>query len=139
MRFIGLAAAAMMLSVPAVAQNAPSEAGAGQDPSTKRSLEDSSGENASGDAQPVEQSADIEAGEKIYRNVCRNCHGPKAQGMASFPGLAGLDPAYLKSRLAQYKAGEKVGPNSPIMYPVAQDLSDEDIANVSAFLAETFE
>ncbi len=80
-------------------------------------------------------SADLDAGEALYQGSCRNCHGPDAQGMASFPQLAGKEMSYLESRLQQYRAGERVGPNSAIMYPVARDLSDEDVVNVSAFIA----
>lgn len=79
--------------------------------------------------------ADLDAGEALYQGSCRNCHGPDAQGMASFPLLAGKEMSYLKSRLEQYRDGESVGPNSAIMYPVARELSDEDIVNVSAFIA----
>lgn len=82
---------------------------------------------------------DVEAGETIYKQVCANCHGPKAKGMASFPKLTGRDVAYLVTRLEQYKAGETVGPNSALMIPVAMDLSDEDIANVVAYITTTFE
>jgi cytochrome c553 len=59
--------------------------------------------------------------------------------MASFPKLAGHDAEYLLERLQQYHAGEKVGPGSALMIPVAQDLSEEDMANVAAYIASTFE
>jgi cytochrome c553 len=85
------------------------------------------------------QVADIEAGVGIYQESCRNCHGPRAQGMASFPRLAGHDAEYLLGRLHQYHAGEKVGPGSALMIPVAQDLSEEDMANVAAYIASAFE
>ncbi len=82
---------------------------------------------------------DISAGEKLYQDNCRNCHGPSAAGMASFPKLAGRSEKYLISRLEQYRAGERVGPNSALMMPMAADLSDEDIANVAAYIATRFE
>jgi len=83
--------------------------------------------------------ADLKAGEGLYKKVCRACHGPKAQGMASFPKLAGNDADYLASRLHQYRDGEKVGPNSALMMPVAAKLSDDDIANVAAYIATGIE
>lgn len=86
-----------------------------------------------------EEPHDLAAGETIFENTCRNCHGAKAQGMASFPALAGFDAAYLEERLEQYRSGEKVGPNSGLMIPVARELSDEDIANIAAFIATTFD
>lgn len=82
---------------------------------------------------------DISAGESTYKSVCKNCHGPTAKGMASFPKLSGSTAEYLVSRLEQYRAKEKIGPNSPLMWPLAVDMSDEDIANVAAYIATTFE
>ncbi|MGR3633365.1 MAG: c-type cytochrome [Limimaricola soesokkakensis] len=84
-------------------------------------------------------SADLEAGEDLYKKVCRACHGPKAQGMASFPKLAGHDADYLAARLHQYRAGEKVGDNSALMMPIAKKLSDAEIANVAAYIATGIE
>ena len=81
---------------------------------------------------------DLAAGEKIYQQVCRNCHGPKAQGMAMFPKLAGNTVQYITMRLKQYRAGEKVGPNTSLMAPRAADLSDEDVANVATYIGTTF-
>jgi cytochrome c553 len=81
---------------------------------------------------------DVAMGEDLYGSVCRNCHGPTAKGMASFPRLAGKDADYLATRLGQYRAGEQVGPNSALMQPHAVDLSDADIANISAFIATSF-
>lgn len=82
---------------------------------------------------------DIAAGETLYQKSCRNCHGPTARGMASFPKLAGNDAAYLAMRLEQYRAGEKVGPNTALMRPQATNLSDEDIANIASYIADSFE
>lgn len=82
---------------------------------------------------------DLAVGEKLFKTTCRTCHGPKAQGMASFPKLAGKDADYLLNRLNQYHAGETVGPNSKLMIPVAKKLSDEERASVSAYIAETFQ
>ncbi|MBS1302623.1 c-type cytochrome [Loktanella sp. SALINAS62] len=82
---------------------------------------------------------DIAAGEDIYDGNCSNCHGPSAKGMASFPKLVGHDADYLEMRLEQYRAGERVGPNSGLMMPVASELSDADIGNVVAYITTTFE
>ncbi|MDO3721664.1 c-type cytochrome [Marinobacter sp. chi1] len=82
------------------------------------------------------QAADLEAGKKLFANNCAQCHGPKAQGMASFPSLAGRDASYLQSRLETYRAGERVGANSSLMIPNARNLSDEDIANLSGFISQ---
>ncbi len=81
---------------------------------------------------------DVAAGEEIYQDVCRSCHGPKAQGLASYPELADKDEEYLTDRLETYRDGEKIGPNSMLMIPHAQDLADEDIANIAAYITTTF-
>lgn len=78
---------------------------------------------------------DSAAGKALYQDVCRNCHGPAARGMASFPRLTGKDAEYLVSRLEQYRAGEKVGPNSALMMPLAEDMTDAEIADVAAYIA----
>ena len=85
------------------------------------------------------QAQDVSAGETLYQDVCRNCHGPKAQGLASFPKLADKTADYLSMRLEQYRAGERVGANSALMMPHAKDLSDEDIANLAAYITTAFE
>ncbi len=82
---------------------------------------------------------DVAGAETIYANACAQCHGPGGQGMASFPSLAGNNPHYIASRLGQYRAGEAIGSNSALMRPVAAALSDDDIANLAAFIATNFE
>lgn len=78
------------------------------------------------------------AGETLYKNVCKNCHGPTARGMASFPKLSGNTAEFLDMRLKQYRAGEKLGPNTALMQPVAAVLSDEEIVAVSAYISTSF-
>ena len=82
----------------------------------------------------VEVAADIEAGKKLYRKDCRGCHGPTGKGLASYPKLVGHPPEYLIDKLTRYRAGERFGPNTPLMAPRAKKLSDEDIANIAHFI-----
>ena len=79
--------------------------------------------------------ADAAAGEKLYRKSCRACHGPTGKGLSSYPKLLGQSVEYLVDRLERYRKGEKFGPNTPLMAPNAKKLSDEDIVNLSAFIA----
>jgi len=85
------------------------------------------------------QSADAAAGEQRYTENCVNCHGKEGKGMASFPSLVGRDVDYIAERLMTYRAGENVGPNSAIMFSWAKDLSDDDIANLAAYVSTTFQ
>jgi len=85
------------------------------------------------------QAADASAGEEKYANACAQCHGKSGKGMASFPALNGRDADYISSRLETYRAGEEVGSNSSLMIPNASDLSDDEIANLAAYISENFE
>ena len=78
---------------------------------------------------------DIEAGQALYKKECRGCHGPTAKGLASYPKLRDQTVEYLVDKLERYRAGEKFGPNTPLMAPRAKKLSDEDIVNISNFIA----
>ena len=91
---------------------------------------------ADGDAAATpEVTIDLKAAEKKYRRECRGCHGPTAMGLASYPKLAAQPVDYLAGKLEAYRAGEKLGPNTPLMAPRARKLSDQDIANLAAFIS----
>lgn len=84
-------------------------------------------------------SPDVAAGETLYRRSCGQCHGRAGRGQGNFPRVAGLDEEHITKRLVQYRAGERIGPNSALMIPVASRLSDEDIANLAAFISTDFQ
>ncbi|WP_299917140.1 c-type cytochrome [uncultured Roseobacter sp.] len=88
---------------------------------------------------PIEHVVDLEAAEKIFRKSCRACHGNKAQGAASYPKLSDKTPEYIAEKLKIYRSGEKIGPNSILMISHAKKLSDEDIVNISAYVATAFD
>ena len=85
------------------------------------------------------RAGDVAAGEKRYLVNCVNCHGKTGKGMASFPSLKGRDAAYIAGRLTKYRAKEKVGPNSAIMMSLSGELSDDDIANLAAYVSASFQ
>ncbi len=82
----------------------------------------------------VAHAGDPEAGQAKYA-TCIGCHGPTGQGQAIFPKVAGKDFDYLVEVMTKYRAGETVGPNSMMMMPHAMNLSDEDIADLAAYMA----
>ena len=94
---------------------------------------------AAGAGGPAAQAGDLAAGEARYNVNCVNCHGKAGQGMASFPALQGREAAYIAEKLETYRAREMVGPNSAIMMSLSGDLTDEDIANLAAFIADRFQ
>jgi cytochrome c553 len=75
------------------------------------------------------------AGETKFKTVCASCHGAQAQGMATFPKLAGQNAADLKAKLEKYRKGEKIGPMSATMMPMAKALSDQEVDDVTAYIA----
>lgn len=76
--------------------------------------------------------------QEYFAAECSQCHGRAARGMASFPSLRGKTAELLAERLESYRAGEAVGPNSMLMYPIAEDMTDELIESLSAYIAENF-
>jgi len=79
---------------------------------------------------------DIEAGEARYNQTCKNCHGAAGKGAASFPKVSGNEISYTKSKLETYREGTKIGPNSSLMIMMAKPLTDEEIANLAAYLKD---
>ena len=78
----------------------------------------------------------IEAGEERYKKSCINCHGAAGKGVASYPKVSGQEISYTTSKLEKYRDGIKIGPNSSLMIMMAKPLTDEEIANLAAYLKE---
>lgn len=81
-------------------------------------------------------SGDKEAGEARYKKTCINCHGPAGKGVASYPKISGKEDSYTKSKLETYREGIEIGPNSALMIMMARSLTDEEIANLAAYLKD---
>jgi cytochrome c553 len=74
---------------------------------------------------------DPAAGKAKASQVCASCHG--LNGIATLPeapNLAGQSPFYLQAQLKAFRSGERKQEQMSI---IAQDLSDKDIENVSAW------
>jgi len=64
---------------------------------------------------------------------CSSCHGDDGNSMvATFPKLAQQHSSYLAQQLQAFKDGTR---NDPMMSPMAKSLSDDDIADISAYYA----
>ncbi|MEC9364485.1 MAG: c-type cytochrome [Sinimarinibacterium flocculans] len=78
---------------------------------------------------------DAEAG-RVKSSTCMGCHGiPKynnAYPTYRVPKLGGQPAAYLASALKAYRSGERP---HPTMHAQAASLSDQDIADIAAFLS----
>ena len=67
--------------------------------------------------------------------ACAACHGEGLKGNGNFPPLAGRSPSYLARQLYDIQRYTRNGPGTQLMRPVVQDLNEEDILNITAYLA----
>ena len=72
-------------------------------------------------------------GEKYY-GQCIACHGSRGEGGIG-PMLAGQPGSDIVAKLTAYRAGEKRGAQSAMMYPVAKSMTDADIDNLAAYVS----
>jgi cytochrome c553 len=86
-------------------------------------------------AGPVFAKGDVAKG-KTLAYTCTGCHGiaeyKNAYPSYRVPKIAGQNEQYLIAALTGYKKRER---NHPTMQAQAQSFSDEDIANIAAYLA----
>ncbi|TXH96820.1 MAG: cytochrome c [Rheinheimera sp.] len=76
--------------------------------------------------------ADISRGQ-VKAAMCAACHG--ATGISvlpDYPNLAGQKAGYLQQALKAYRDGQR---QHQIMAPMAQGLTDQEIADIAAFFA----
>ncbi|AEB12028.1 cytochrome c class I [Marinithermus hydrothermalis DSM 14884] len=74
-----------------------------------------------------------ERGQTLANQRCVGCHGPNGQSQTpTFPSLAAQVPSYLSTQLILLRAGIR---QSPVMNAIAKDLSDQDIADLTAYYA----
>ena len=77
------------------------------------------------------QAQNVAAGRQVAVQVCQSCHG--TDGIAKLPEaphLAAQDATYLARQLKAYKSGER---QNELMTVVAQDLTEQQIADVAAY------
>ncbi len=81
------------------------------------------------------QAADLDKGKEI-NGTCAACHSDNGQGgkKGEYPRIAGQQVKYIETQLRNFRARARV--NIP-MFPYTQEreLSDEDIKDISAYLA----
>ena len=63
---------------------------------------------------------------------CTMCHGAQGMSLSNSPNLAGQYPEVVIKQLYDYKGGKRT---SPIMEPLARNLSDRDILDLAAYYA----
>jgi cytochrome c553 len=66
---------------------------------------------------------------------CAICHGDGMKGLGNVPRLAGLHPIYIARQLYLFKDGTRNGVDAQLMKKPVARLNDDDILNISAYLA----
>lgn len=85
---------------------------------------------------PVKREGNPAAGGSTFQQVCIRCHGKQGEGRPPmFPRLAGLKPEAVQQALQLYRTHTARGNYSGMMFPIAGTLSDQDIANLGAYVA----
>jgi cytochrome c553 len=84
----------------------------------------------------------IKKGETLVRTggggkteACATCHGPDLKGLGPVPGIAGRSPSYLARQMYDMQSGARHGEWAELMKPVVVKLTDEDLVNITAYLA----
>jgi len=80
----------------------------------------------------VRVEGDVEAGEQVYLQNCRKCHGKEGLGWANNPPLAGQYSVYLRLQIEMYLSGERINKR---MLPYLENLGPVDIDNLLAYLS----
>lgn len=83
----------------------------------------------------IAAAGDATAGEQVYMvKACIGCHGPagKSANPDIYPATAGKDAAFLVEQMKAFRDGTRA---SPLMTPMAAGLTDDDIANLAAYLS----
>lgn len=89
---------------------------------------------------PPSNPALAERGRSIFENGvpereipgCMICHGSNAEGINTFPRLAGQHRDYLRTQLQQFRNQLR---ESEIMQPIAKNITDDEIAAVVEYVA----
>jgi len=83
----------------------------------------------------------LKKGEALAKNTsgktvqCAICHGKDLRGIGDVPRIAGLQPIYIVRQLYNFKNGGANGGLDQLMKQVVENLSDDDILNLAAYVA----
>lgn len=83
----------------------------------------------------VADAGDAATGEKLYLSKgCIGCHGPGGNSSAPkmYPATAGLEESYIVEQVKAFREGTR---KNAMMSPMASMVSEEEAANIAAYLA----
>jgi cytochrome c553 len=83
----------------------------------------------------LRKGATLVAGGGGKTTPCGVCHGLDLKGLGPVPGLAGRSPSYLVRQLYDMQQGTRKGTWSPLMKPVVQNLTQDDMLAIAAYAA----
>ena len=78
------------------------------------------------------------SGEALYNaKGCAACHGPNGKSpiLPIYPKLAGQSAEYLESQLIAFKTQERKGAQSAQMWPMAAQLSPDEMKKIATYLS----
>lgn len=80
------------------------------------------------------QAADAAQGKQQYQGTCAACHGANGISIAPiYPNVAGQKQDYVETQLKAFRDGSR---KNAIMEPMAKGLTDAEIANLAAYIAQ---
>jgi cytochrome c553 len=77
----------------------------------------------------------VKTGGNGRTEACGVCHGSDLMGLGPVPGIAGRSPSYLARQMFDMQAGARHGEWADLMKPVVAKLTEEDLVNISAYVA----
>jgi cytochrome c553 len=86
------------------------------------------------EAEDPARGARVRAGMEQYESTCRLCHHRTGHGGKFTPAIGGRPADYVTGMLKLYRSGATLGPMTSLMAPWAKELSDDDIANLGAYV-----
>ena len=78
----------------------------------------------------------IKKGEALAKELhCSVCHGANLEGLGPVPTLAGRSPSYMARQLFDFQTGARHGLWSDLMKPVVAKMTNDDLVNITAYMA----
>jgi cytochrome c553 len=66
---------------------------------------------------------------------CGICHGVDLKGLGPVPAIAGRSPSYIMRQLWDFQQGSRKGAWAPLMKPIVEHLTHDDMLAISAYVA----
>jgi cytochrome c553 len=77
----------------------------------------------------------VKTGGNGRTEACGVCHGSDLMGLGPVPGLAGRSPSYLARQMFDMQVGARHGEWTDLMKPVVSKLTEEDLVDISGYVA----